>query len=314
MTKLKEIFKKNGGMNIIKNYGKNHVLFTAICEFLLLGKDRTSLEILRLSVQQKVKRKLKKKYIKKIIKFDKDYVEQKKELSNKVWICWFQGIENAPEIVRKCYDSVKNNLKNKEIILITEKNLNEYVHFPEYIMEKWKKGIITNTHMTDLLRLELLTKYGGMWLDATVFCSRNIEEIPQYYFDSDLFMYQCLKPGRDGHAIYMSSWLLSAKSNNKILMVTKYLCYEYWKKNNRLVDYFLLHDFLSIVLEFYENDWKKIIPVDNSTSHILLLRLFDQYDENIWNSINYQIPFHKLTYKFNQENINIEGTFYKKIF
>ena len=216
MTKLKEIFKKNGGMNIIKNYGKNHVLFTAICEFLLLGKDRTSLEILRLSVQQKVKRKLKKKYIKKIIKFDKDYVEQKKELSNKVWICWFQGIENAPEIVRKCYDSVKNNLKNKEIILITEKNLNEYVHFPEYIMEKWKKGIITNTHMTDLLRLELLTKYGGMWLDATVFCSRNIEEIPQYYFDSDLFMYQCLKPGRDGHAIYMSSWLLSAKSNNKI--------------------------------------------------------------------------------------------------
>lgn len=314
MTKLKEIFKKNGGMNIIKNYGKNHVLFTAICEFLLLGKDRTSLEILRLSVQQKVKRKLKKKYIKKIIKFDKDYVEQKKELSNKVWICWFQGIENAPEIVRKCYDSVKNNLKNKEIILITEKNLNEYVHFPEYIMEKWKKGIITNTHMTDLLRLELLTKYGGMWLDATVFCSRNIEEIPQYYFDSDLFMYQCLKPGRDGHAIYMSSWLLSAKSNNKILMVTKYLCYEYWKKNNRLVDYFLLHDFLSIVLEFYENDWKKIIPVDNSTSHILLLRLFDQYDENIWNSVNYQIPFHKLTYKFNQENINIEGTFYKKIF
>lgn len=313
MTKLKEILKKNGGISLIKNYCRNHVLLTAICEFLLLGRDRTSLEILRLSVQQKVKIKLRKKYIKKLIRFDKNYIEQKKEFSNKIWICWFQGIENAPDIVKKCYNSVKNNLSNKEIILITEKNMSDYVSFPDYIMKKWKAGIITNTHMTDLLRLELLSKYGGMWLDATVFCSRKIEEIPEYYFNSNLFMYQCLKPGRDGHAIYISSWLISAKSNNKILMATQYLCYEYWKKNNKMIDYFLLHDFLSIVLEFYEEDWKKIIPVDNSTPHILLLRLFDKYDEDIWNSIKEQVPFHKLTYKFEKEKMKEEETFYKRL-
>ncbi|MEI3394978.1 MAG: capsular polysaccharide synthesis protein [Clostridia bacterium] len=313
MTKLKEILKKNGGISLIKNYCRNHVLLTAICEFLLLGRDRTSLEILRLSVQQKVKIKLRKKYIKKLIRFDKNYIEQKKEFSNKIWICWFQGIENAPDIVKKCYNSVKNNLSNKEIILITEKNMSDYVSFPDYIMKKWKAGIITNTHMTDLLRLELLSKYGGMWLDATVFCSRKIEEIPEYYFNSNLFMYQCLKPGRDGHAIYISSWLISAKSNNKILMATQYLCYEYWKKNNKMIDYFLLHDFLSIVLEFYEEDWKKIIPVDNSTPHILLLRLFDKYDEDIWNSIKEKVPFHKLTYKFEKEKMKEEETFYKRL-
>lgn len=313
MTKLKEILKKNGGISLIKNYCRNHVLLTAICEFLLLGRDRTSLEILRLSVQQKVKIKLRKKYIKKLIRFDKNYIEQKKEFSDKIWICWFQGIENAPDIVKKCYNSVKNNLSNKEIILITEKNMSDYVSFPDYIMKKWKAGIITNTHMTDLLRLELLSKYGGMWLDATVFCSRKIEEIPEYYFNSNLFMYQCLKPGRDGHATYISSWLISAKSNNKILMATQYLCYEYWKKNNKMIDYFLLHDFLSIVLEFYEEDWKKIIPVDNSTPHILLLRLFDKYDEDIWNSIKEQVPFHKLTYKFEKEKMKEERTFYKRL-
>ena len=197
--------------------------------------------------------------------------------------------------------------------MITEKNMSDYVSFPDYIMKKWKAGIITNTHMTDLLRLELLSKYGGMWLDATVFCSRKIEEIPEYYFNSNLFMYQCLKPGRDGHAIYISSWLISAKSNNKILMATQYLCYEYWKKNNKMIDYFLLHDFLSIVLEFYEEDWKKIIPVDNSTPHILLLRLFDKYDEDIWNSIKEQVPFHKLTYKFEKEKMKEEETFYKRL-
>ena len=80
-----------------------------------------------------------------------------------------------------------------------------------------------------------------------------------------------------------------------------------------MIDYFLLHDFLSIVLEFYEEDWKKIIPVDNSAPHILLLRLFDKYDEDIWNSIKEQVPFHKLTYKFEKEKMKEEKTFYKTL-
>lgn len=43
------------------------------------------------------------------------------------------------------------------------------MEFPKYIEEKWKRGVITHTHMTDLLRLELLIRYGGTWIDATVF-------------------------------------------------------------------------------------------------------------------------------------------------
>ena len=45
---------------------------------------------------------------------------------------------------------------------------------------------------------------------------------------------------------------MEAKTNNKILMATRELCYEYWKTNNTMLDYFLLHDFMSIVLEKYE--------------------------------------------------------------
>ena len=32
-------------------------------------------------------------------------------------------------------------------------------------------GQITKTHLSDLLRLELLIRYGGTWIDATVFCT-----------------------------------------------------------------------------------------------------------------------------------------------
>lgn len=306
---LKEIYKKQGGAKLLKQYWQSGALFTAVGEFLLLGKSRTSLEILRLSTQLKAKRKLEKRYKNRLIDFEKSYQsELPHETSNKVWICWFQGMENAPELVKRCYRSVKENMPDKEIVVLTSENLIEYVDFPKFILDKWKQGIITHTHMTDLLRLELLIKYGGMWIDATVFCSGK--KIPEYYFDSELFFYQCLKPGRDGHSTYISSWLMSASSNNKVLMATRYLCYEYWKENNSMVDYFLLHDFLSVALEHYPDEWKAIVPRDNATPHILLLRLFDVYDEKIWDSIKQQTPFHKLSYKFTDTQKMQKGTYY----
>lgn len=309
--RLVKIFKKQGGINLIRNYWSNGVLGTGIMEFLLLGKSRTALEILRLSIQLKIKQKLARKYRSKLSNFHYNFTD-KRESSNNIWICWFQGIENAPTIVKACYNSLIRNLPNKRIILLTSNNIDNYVTFPDYILDKWKSGVITNTHMTDLLRLELLTKYGGTWIDATVLCTQNEKNIPNYFFDSELFFYQCLKPGRDGHSTYMSSWYINAKSHNKILEATKYLCYEYWKENDKLIDYFLLHDFMSIVIDEFPED-SNLIPRDNATPHELLLRMFDKYNDYTWKAIVNQSPFHKLSYKFNSDKLQLSDTNYKKI-
>ena len=76
----------------------------------------------------------------------------------------------------------------------------------------------------------------------------------------------------------------------------------------------MLHDFISIVLEYYSDDWKQIFPRDNATPHILLLRLFDEYNEKNYGYITKQSPFHKLSYKFTDEQLNKNGTYYKYLF
>lgn len=312
---LRQLLKKQGGLKLIAQYFHNGLFFTALGEFLLLQGSRTGLEILRLSTQMKIKQKLEKKYKNKLVGFDKRYSNSLlHESSNNVWVCWFQGMDYAPVLVRKCYQSLQEHLTDRQIVLITAQNMADYVQFPTFILDKWEKGTITDTHMTDLLRLELLIRYGGMWLDATVLCTSYSKDIPHYFFDSDLFLYQCLKPGRDGHSHLISSWLISAKTNNKILMAVLYLCYEYWKENTEQIDYFLLHDFISIVLEYYPNDWKKIMPRDNATPHILLLRLFDHFDEELWKSIKEQTPFHKMTYKFENVKAAVKNTYYSELF
>lgn len=311
--RLKQIFKKQGGMKLLKQYWQSGAFFTAVGEFMLLGKSRTALEILRLSTQLKIKQKLYKKYHGILDVFEKNFDDNMPhQSSEKVWICWLQGIEQAPELVKVCYQSVKKNMADKEVILLTMENVFEYIHFPDFILKKWKAGIISHTHLTDLMRLELLIRYGGLWLDATVFCSDS--SIPSYFYQSDLFMYQCLKPGRDGHANYISSWLMTAKTNNKVLMAVREMCYAYWKENNSMWDYFLLHDFIVIALERFQEEARAIVPRDNATPHILLLRLFDKFDAETWKAIKAQTPFHKLTYKFTEEQKLKKGTYYDVLF
>ena len=57
------------------------------------------------------------------------------------------------------------------------------MNFPEWLLEKKDKGIITKTHMSDLLRLKLLGQYGGIWLDSTFYCTDSLEP----YFESPVW-------------------------------------------------------------------------------------------------------------------------------
>lgn len=308
-----ETLKKQGGLLLFKRYCLSGSFFLACAQFVLLGKSKTALEILRLSTQLKARKKLEKKYRKTLLEIDSTYDKQLPHVSDgKIWVCWLQGLDKAPLIVQKCFASIKKNVHNREIVLLTEVNYREYVTFPDFIQKKIDLGIISGAHMTDLLRLELLEKYGGTWIDATVLCTGS--DIPEYMINSELFMFQTLKPGRDGHTATVSNWFITAKSNNRILYSVKELLYEYWKRNNEVIDYFIFHLFFQIVIERYPEEWKKVVPFSNSVPHILLLGLFDEYDQKVYDAVKEMTPFHKLSYKFTEEQLCKVGTYYEVLF
>ena len=318
MKQFIKLFKKVNGANILKQYLYAHVLIYSLLMTFVNGFSKKSLEIVRLSVGNKIVKRLRRKYKQFILEYkeknDKRIKRLSHEHSNKVWVCWLQGMKTAPEIVKRCYQSLLDNLDDREIILLTNDNYKNWVTFPDHIQQKIDNGTITRTHMTDMLRLELLEHYGGTWIDATVFCTGK--NIPGYIWDSDLFIYQCMKPGLDGHATRTSSWFITACTNHPIIMLAKELLYEYWKTNNRMVDYFLIHDFIEIAIEAYPEEWMRVVPVSNSIPHILLLRLDEPYNEQVWEATKEMTPFHKLSWKFTQEQITAMkciGTFYNII-
>lgn len=237
-----------------------------------------------------------------------NYKLGKKKENKTVWICWLQGLENAPEIIQKCHKSVCKAFKGYEVIVITSENYKKYTNVPQYIIDKWEKGIISNTHFSDVLRIELLSDRGGVWIDSTVYCTAN--EAPKYLSESDLFVFKELDLNRaDTTVIVASNWFIKANPNNPIVLLTRDLVRKYWEENNTLIDYFFFHLFFAMATHKYNEIWEEIPIYNNINPHIMQFELKNDYNKDRFEYYKKISDFHKLTYKLKSDEISKKSNY-----
>lgn len=277
----------------------------AVC-FLLEKMNLSNRKLQALQVRYKNYSYLKKKYGKYIEKID--YPEDcKKEKSRDIWICWLQGEENAPELVKVCIGSVRKYMSDYNIHIITFENMESYIQLPQYILKKWNNKKISNTLMSDLIRTELLVKYGGLWLDATVLLTAPV---PEYVFEKKLFMYTHSCP--DDVTMVFNSWLIYSDGNSRLLRVTRDLLHEYWRRENVTREYFMWHLFMTMATERYPEDAIQINYVTDELPEILARIIFRSYEEKFWKSLTSMTSVHKLSNKFRIPD-DIGQSYFEKI-
>ncbi len=88
-----------------------------------------------------------------------------------IFILWFQGEEQMPPIVRLCYERAKRFCLNHPVILLNRENLKNYIDVPQIVYDKLDTGKFTIQFFADLIRNILIAKYGGIWMDATIYLS-----------------------------------------------------------------------------------------------------------------------------------------------
>lgn len=262
--------------------------------------------ILDLQVQNFIAKKIRKRYNVTANIFVKNEEEaQEGEFKRIIWWCWLQGYDQAPELVKSCYESLEKNMSNYEIRILTEKTISQYVNLPQYIIDKYKSGVMGAAHYSDILRLEVLYRYGGVWVDSTVFCTDNkMDSIFQY---SSLFVYQDLT----SPDIVASNWLISARPNNRIISLTRKLLLEYWKDCNVIEHYYLFHLLFKWATEFYQDEWKTVHRFTNVAPHILVDELDNEFSSERMEEIKRISSFHKLNYK--RSYTDNESSFYSML-
>lgn len=223
--------------------------------------------------------------------------------NNTIFWCWLQGkIDDL--IVKASLNSIIKNNKGNKIVIINKKNIAQYVHIPKYILQKFNNHYISKAHFADLIRLELLIKYGGTWIDATVLMTKyNVD-----FFRKDLFLFQSLgeKPK------IFSNWFITSEKGNPILRILLNLLYEFWRINNKLKDYFIFHHFLNVLYIKYNKDFSKKLIYSRDLAHLMQKYLFKPFNKSIYNQIINKISIHKLTYNKFKNNIR-KGLFYHYI-
>ena len=226
---------------------------------------------------------------------------------NKIWTIWLQGMENAPEIVQHCIASIQKRYED-DLMILTQNNFSHYVDIPDFVIEKNKKGIITNTHYSDIIRFSLITKYGGMWLDSTIFL---LDNIPDYMRFADIFFYNvCDKK------IMASINVMAAKPYHPIICKTTDLLMAYWKKENRTVSYSITMLLLAMAIHSSQETkswWNSMPYIDCINKDLLSQKLFDQYNATDIEIMKQLSVIQKLSYKFSKEKYEIKGTFYDRL-
>jgi len=298
VDELKAIWRKVGGGSVVRQVIREHMVVSTALGAASVGVSRKGLEIVRNAMSLKLTQRFA-KLSRPFFDDCREHAEREFALSaveptDVVWTLWLQGEEQAPDVVRACLRSAREHLSGKRVVVLTEDNWRDFVELPPWIEEKLASGAITRTHLSDLIRLELLTRFGGMWVDATVFFTGAP---PAYVADSDLFLYQLLKPGLDGQSIRTSSWLMTAQAPSKILILARELLFEYWRHYDHMMDYYLIHYCLEAAIDAHPDEWARVVPASNEVPHMLLLRLGDPFDADVFAGICEQTSVHKLSYK-----------------
>ena len=227
-----------------------------------------------------------------------------------IWSCWLQGIGNAPDIVRACHKCLWEKYPDYEKILITEENFSHYINIPPHILKKWREGIITNNGFANILRLALLIKFGGLWLDATVLCTA--ENIPSYISDYPFFAYSSWKY-ITGDIRPLSNWCMAAAPGHTLIRAVYSCLCQYWHDHDDLVDYFIFHMFFRLVIARYAPLWCLVPRVNNVPPHLMQFEMDRSYSEKRFAELKSMSAFHKLTWRVPPEIINNSQSLYRHI-
>ena len=83
-----------------------------------------------------------------------------------IWTYW--NSEELPEIVQRCIDSWRRHNPTYEVVVLNPSNLRDYIDIDI-------KSVSFNdspARESDMIRLLVLEKYGGVWSDATMFATQ----------------------------------------------------------------------------------------------------------------------------------------------
>ncbi len=241
------------------------------------------------------------------------------------WQYWHQGVNSTTsKMVVACLHSVEKYSGDHEVIVLTSKTVWDYIELPQFVFEKFGKDRFNFAKLANLIRLNLLSAYGGVWLDATLYLTAPIDK---QVLSLDFFAFQRSKTAPADAEIFRKfdplyfSWDLNflagmlnsfmiAKPGNKIISDLLSILLAYWKRENKVGHYYFFQICFNRMVQ--HDEWKKYNCeiVGDTDCHRLQVVSLEKFDQYIFEEIKSKSSIHKLTYRFDKFSQIPEGSFF----
>lgn len=293
---------KKHPLEYIKSYGLKLFLVEFIILFLnkfhVLDNLKQNLTIKKNNM---IAKKLETKYNYLIDKYKDVDIEYHKN-DNLIWVFWYQGEKEMPELVKLCIENMRKKLKSHKVIIISKENLKDYIELPDYIYEKFNQKIIGPAHFSDIVRAKLLSEHGGIWLDATIYIS---EPIPKKEInDIKTIKFHC----EEKTSISKGRWcgFFLGKINPKLYKFMYDFYLEYWQEENIIIDYFLMDYMIDMAYKNFIIVKKDIDnnKINNQNIHKLEQLLNKDFNIKEYEELKKTNKLHKLSYKIELKEQN----------
>jgi len=133
------------------------------------------------------------------------------QIPNKIW-CYWDSIQ-IPEIVKICTDSWKKYNPDYEIVILNNQTLKTYL--PDIDFGAMPRSKDSPARFSDFVRLCILEKYGGIWIDSSTVCNQSFRWINsiQNHTKCECICYYIVfknEKGVDNDSPVIENWFIAA--------------------------------------------------------------------------------------------------------
>jgi hypothetical protein len=207
------------------------------------------------------------------------------KVEKKIWMIWWQGIdENTPITVKKNINRVKQLHPCWDINIITKNNYKKFVEIPKHMEKHIDENDFSFTHISDYLRIVLLEKYGGIYLDCNFFLLEPLDFLTDYSFYT-------IKHGLYSQwHVSKGKWLtgfMAAGKNNVLYSFLKDMYDSYFADYSFVPLYFFIDAVIALGYENIKSVRNEIesVPYNNSQYNFINFSGNEAFDNRVWETI-----------------------------
>ncbi|MDT0500972.1 capsular polysaccharide synthesis protein [Halomonas sp. PAR7] len=151
-----------------------------------------------------------------------------------IWIYWDSDLANAPEVVRLSYVSWEKLNPDYKVVFLNDENIENKLGFDFNSIFHLCNIRLTKANKADLLRVYLLTQFGGVWADATTFCLKPLSSwLPHIKHQADFFMFR----QEEVKSRPLEVWFIYAKKGSPLIAKAFGLYLNYLLKDREFAIY-----------------------------------------------------------------------------